>query len=967
MSNLSDLMPAGASGKTIEATATATIASKAPVILNSAGTVSPISETTVASDMPLGSDVQYATTTQWIVDLQADPHNSNRWIACWGEDDGGNKDIHLKIFTLSGTTWTESSLIVISLDTSGDRTPCIAWDKSTADKVLLVYNRSSNAYGAASVGTISGSAGSESISWGTEHVFNSAIRYGTQAAPPKVRCLDTSGNYFTYYVTTPQTSSFGIVLQVSGTTVTSGTETALATTVVGRIHAANMVQGDSTKIIYGYNTTSTYPALRQLTLSGTTITVGSEDSSGVAGSDSGFVVIPMSATKTIVMTGANGNYPNYIVATNDGAGSFTWGTATTFESSNSLRIYADNNMETSSTLISYYVNSSGTRYYRGRAGTVNGAISSITFDAEEQLTTTDGFNNGAVAQQSDTEGTCAFVYATTAGNANLLLGETGSTTTNLTASNFVGIADAGIATSATGTIVVQGGSVSNIVDTTYTVTVAGSKFVIDGVSQDTLNLYEGSTYKFDQAEATNATHPLRLSAVSDGTHGSPAAQVFTSESSLDTPCITYDTTNDKIVIAYRYWSGSANVGAVIVGTVSGNSITYGTPVDMPTSAVPTYTSITYDSNANRVVISYRDGDNSDYGTSVVVTISGTTPSFGTPVVFESANSPYISSTYDSDANKVVIAYQDVGNSSYGTAIVGNVSGTSISFGTAVPFVTANAEYIGCTFDSSNNKTVIAYKKNDGTGYGTGIVGTVSGTTISFGTETTFQSNPSNEIYATFDSTANKTVFAYQLGDGSDYGNSVVGTVSGTGISFGSAATFNSASTNNIGLAYDATADTTTIAFKKSSTTNYGTKIEGTVAGTGISFGSEVVFEAATATQMHLVYDPDQGKIVISYIVAATPAGKTIVYPVSEYTTGVTTNGTPGSAGAYTQIVVASGAPTLYYYCSSHSGYGGTANTPSYDIGSNYYVQNDGTISSVSTSVKAGLATSATQLLLNGDS
>lgn len=47
---------------------------------------------------------------------------------------------------------------------------------------------------------------------------------------------------------------------------------------------------------------------------------------------------------------------------------------------------------------------------------------------------------------------------------------------------------------------------------------------------------------------------------------------------------------------------------------------------------------------------------------------------------------------------------------------------------------------------------------------------------------------------------------------------------------------------------------------------------------------------------------------------------------SEYTTGVTTVGTPGNAGAYTQIVVASGAPTLYYYCSVHSGMGGTANT-----------------------------------------
>ena len=47
---------------------------------------------------------------------------------------------------------------------------------------------------------------------------------------------------------------------------------------------------------------------------------------------------------------------------------------------------------------------------------------------------------------------------------------------------------------------------------------------------------------------------------------------------------------------------------------------------------------------------------------------------------------------------------------------------------------------------------------------------------------------------------------------------------------------------------------------------------------------------------------------------------------SEYTTGVTTVGTPGSSGAYTQITVAVGAPTLYYYCTNHSGMGGTANT-----------------------------------------
>jgi len=48
---------------------------------------------------------------------------------------------------------------------------------------------------------------------------------------------------------------------------------------------------------------------------------------------------------------------------------------------------------------------------------------------------------------------------------------------------------------------------------------------------------------------------------------------------------------------------------------------------------------------------------------------------------------------------------------------------------------------------------------------------------------------------------------------------------------------------------------------------------------------------------------------------------------SQYTTGVTVNGTAGASGAYVQITVASGAPTLYYYCTNHSGMGWTANTP----------------------------------------
>ena len=45
---------------------------------------------------------------------------------------------------------------------------------------------------------------------------------------------------------------------------------------------------------------------------------------------------------------------------------------------------------------------------------------------------------------------------------------------------------------------------------------------------------------------------------------------------------------------------------------------------------------------------------------------------------------------------------------------------------------------------------------------------------------------------------------------------------------------------------------------------------------------------------------------------------------SVYNTGVTTNGTPGSPGAYTEIVVAVDAPNLYYFCQYHSAMGGSA-------------------------------------------
>ena len=67
-------------------------------------------------------------------------------------------------------------------------------------------------------------------------------------------------------------------------------------------------------------------------------------------------------------------------------------------------------------------------------------------------------------------------------------------------------------------------------------------------------------------------------------------------------------------------------------------------------------------------------------------------------------------------------------------------------------------------------------------------------------------------------------------------------------------------------------------------------------------------------------DSSNGTHPLRFATASDAAGGT------QYTTGVTSSGTPGDSGAYTQIVVAESAPDLYYYCTNHGGMGGQANT-----------------------------------------
>jgi len=251
----------------------------------------------------------------------------------------------------------------------------------------------------------------------------------------------------------------------------------------------------------------------------------------------------------------------------------------------------------------------------------------------------------------------------------------------------------------------------------------------------------------------------------------------------------------------------------------------------------------FDSTNGKVVISYTDAGNSNYGTAVVGTVSGSSISFGTPVVFESAAAYTNSVTFDSTNGKVVIVYRDTGNSSAGTAVVGTVSGTSISFGTPVVFNAGYSNDMSAVFDSGNGKIVIAYRDQGGnSSYGTAIVGTVSGTSISFGSEVVFESAATSQCAAVYDSVNGKVVIGFR-DDGNSYsGTAIVGTVSGTSISFGSAVVFDG-NTNPLKGVFDSANGKVVFAYQDGGNGNYGTAAVGTVSGTSISFGTPVVFNA----------------------------------------------------------------------------------------------------------------------------
>ena len=458
-----------------------------------------------------------------------------------------------------------------------------------------------------------------------------------------------------------------------------------------------------------------------------------------------------------------------------------------------------------------------------------------------------------------------------------------------------------------------------------------------------------------------------VSVVAQTGSASPSAgsEVVISSANCDVTASAYDSTNQRIVIAYGKYNGSWSVEAV-VGTInaSNNSITFGTPAVISSSNI-SYIGAAYDSTNDRVVVTYMDNGNSNYGTAAVgeVDPSNNSITFGTPVVYNSARTNYPRATFDSTNGKVVFTYADVGNSNYGTAIVGTVSGNSISFGSPTVFESAFVVYIGATFDSTSSKIVIGFSHQYSPHNGKAVVGTVSGTSISFGTPVTFDSSArvqySEPVY---DSSTDRIVIAYRDGNNTDRGVAVVGTVSGTSISFGSYnPIFNSDRVYSPSTVYDSVNQKVVIAYSDGGDSIYGKAIIATVYPTNnnITFGSPTTFASGGSFYTSAAYDSTNKRIVYAYQdIDNSNYATASVYAVNTISTNLTAENYIGiSNGAYSDGQTA----TVQLIGSVDDAQSGL--TP----GQKYYVQGDGSLSTTADtpSVLAGKAISSTKLAIKG--
>ena len=409
--------------------------------------------------------------------------------------------------------------------------------------------------------------------------------------------------------------------------------------------------------------------------------------------------------------------------------------------------------------------------------------------------------------------------------------------------------------------------------------------------------------------------------------------------------------NNKFVVFYTTTSSQLYA---IVGTISGTTITYGAEVSIGATLGNEdryYTAVHYDQVNDKVVFFYTNNSNSGYPTARVGSISGTTLTFGTAVVLNSSDAAWgLFVTHDTSVNKFVALYRQ--GSSTPKVRVGTVSGTAISFGTQLSIGSTDVvmQTGSPCFDSNVNKSFFQFRTDFGSDIKSYVV-TVSGTSATSSALQTVCSGTGGTGYSasSFDKSQNKIILFFNAN------KTKVITIAANGtLSLGSEVTNSANFGSDVRVeAVYSDADSKVYLCGYNSSTNSATLYPATISGTVPSIGTLLSLSISSISySCSIAYNYDAKQIIATAVPTSPQVGKTKIYQLG-YSNSTDFIGITDQAIADT----ATGAVIVQ---------GGVSEKVSgLTTGSDYYVQSNGTLSTTVSSVPAGRALSTTSILLEG--
>ena len=442
-----------------------------------------------------------------------------------------------------------------------------------------------------------------------------------------------------------------------------------------------------------------------------------------------------------------------------------------------------------------------------------------------------------------------------------------------------------------------------------------------------------------------------------GTAASIGAATVVLSTMQDYPSVCATSGNQNFAGLNDYNGGAGNTGEGFVLTASGTSVVSSSSSYQYTSNPPYYQSCAYDTANDKVIMVWMDQTSGPKTLKIRIgTISGSGASASiswgteTDITTSPQNFSNIKVIYDPDSGNFIVFWRG-GASEETFAWCGTVSGTGVNMGSSsVQVFTGAAGDCSCVYDTGQNK-VVFYRSGFSSGLHDFCVGTVTGTgstaTVSTGSTTTISGNTyAQSMQLAYDSTANVVVCVWQL---SGVLTAACGTVGST-VTFGSNVILTSTgvTAGSLGIAYDSNANKTIVAFRASASPYYSFMIPVTVSGTTPSGGTELAVVSANSQAKILAYNATAQKVIYMGSDGTDQASFLYSSPTSTLTS---TNLLGIASGAISDTAT------------------GTINTwgsrnevqTSLTVGTDYYVQTDGTITTDTGGQLIGQAITATQI------